>query len=170
MTEPTDVGPSTADQLFRLIRSFGYTTHGQTAEIVDAIVAKWGTPPAVAGDMPAWQQGFLTTMNQDPYPALGGWFVQFWEGADVAARVYGNDAETLRRRCATITTPQPTQAQAGAVPLTDGQVESLLYKYGYDPDDEHMVAMLKEAHGIQGGQHGTERGWDAARSQAKEGA
>ena len=48
MTEPTDVGPSTADQLFRLIRSFGYTTHRQTAEIVDAIVAKWGTPLPVA--------------------------------------------------------------------------------------------------------------------------
>ena len=47
-------------------------------------------------------------------------------------------------------------AQAGAVPLTDGQVESLLYKYGYDPDDEHMAAMLKEANGIKGGQHGIE--------------
>lgn len=53
-------------------------------------------------------------------------------------------------------TPQPTQPQAGAVPLTDEQIESLLYKYGYDPDDEHMAAMLKEANGIKGGQHGTE--------------
>lgn len=53
-------------------------------------------------------------------------------------------------------TPQATKAQAGAVPLTDGQVESLLYKYGYDPDDEHMAAMLKEANGIKGGQHGAE--------------
>ena len=48
--------------------------------------------------------------------------------------------------------PQPTQAHAGAVPLTGEQVESLLWKYGYDPDDEHMAAMLKEAHGIKGGQ------------------
>ena len=53
-------------------------------------------------------------------------------------------------------TPQPAQAQAGAVPLTEGQIESLLYKYGYDPDDEHMAAMLKEANGIKGGQHGAE--------------
>ena len=52
--------------------------------------------------------------------------------------------------------PQPTHAQAGAVPLTDEQTESLLWKYGYDPDDEHMAAMLKEVHGIKGGQHGTE--------------
>ena len=55
MTEPTDAGPSTADQLFRLIRSFGYTTRGQTDEIVDAIVAKWGTPQpthAQAGAVP----------------------------------------------------------------------------------------------------------------------
>lgn len=53
-------------------------------------------------------------------------------------------------------TPPPTQAQAGAVPLTDEQIESLLWKYGYDPDDEHMAAMLKEVHGIKGGQHGTD--------------
>ena len=49
-----------------------------------------------------------------------------------------------------------TQAQAGTVPLTDEQVESLLYKYGYDADDEHMAAMLKEANSIKGGQHGAE--------------
>ena len=40
--------------------------------------------------------------------------------------------------------------RCGAVPLTEGQIESLLYKYGYDPDDEYMAAMLKEVHSING--------------------
>ena len=102
MTEPTDVGPSTADQLFRLIRSFGYTTHGQTAEIVDAIVAKWGTPPAVAGEPVAWL---------DP-----------WTGAKVTTDydAYGKHGIPL------YTAPQPTQAQAGAVPLTDEQIDDYI--------------------------------------------
>ena len=71
MSEPTDVGPSTADQLFRLIRSFGYTTHGQTAEIVDAIVAKWGTPPAVAGEPVAWLDPWTGTKVTTDYDAYG---------------------------------------------------------------------------------------------------
>lgn len=37
---------------------------------------------------------------------------------------------------------------SGAVPLTARQIDSLLWKYGYDPDDEHMAEMLKEARGI----------------------
>lgn len=82
-----------------------------------AVLAKWGTPPAVAGEQVAWQQGSLTTMNQDPYPALGKWFVQFWEGDDVAARVYGNDAETLQRRCTAIATTQPAPQQEAQEPV-----------------------------------------------------
>ena len=102
MTEPADVGPSTADQLFRLIRSFWYTTHGQTAEIVDAIVAKWGTPPAVAGEPVAWL---------DP-----------WTGAKVTTDydAYGKHGIPL------YTAPQPAQAQAGAVPLTDEQIDDYI--------------------------------------------
>lgn len=50
-----------------------------------------------------WKQGSLVTLNQDPYPSLGEWFVQFWERGDVAARVYGNDRETLNRRCELLT-------------------------------------------------------------------
>ncbi|MFN4121311.1 hypothetical protein [Acidovorax sp.] len=125
-----------------------------------AVLAKWGTPPAVAGEPVAWQQGSLTTLNQDPYPALGKWFVQFWEGDDVAARVYGSDAETLRRRCAAITTPQPTQAQAGAVPLThDEALDAFCHTPGIHQFVQAFVAGVRFAeqhHGIKGGQHGAE--------------
>lgn len=64
----------------------------------------------------AWKQGNLVTFNEDPYPALGGLFVQFWDGEEVAARVYANDLETLRQRCAKINTAPP---QRTMVPLTE---------------------------------------------------
>lgn len=137
-----------------------------------AVLAKWGTPPAVVGEPVAWRQGSLTTVNQDPYPSLGDWFVQFWEGDDVAARVYGNDMETLRRRCAVVA----TQAQAAAVPLTDREIELIdgMIKVQLDHAsrcdaianrsmadkqkgwDMERVALLQKikAHGIKGGQHG----------------
>ena len=49
-------------------------------------------------------------------------------------------------------TPQPVVQE----PLTQGQIESLLWTHGYDPDDDRMVAILQAAHGIKGGQHGAE--------------
>ena len=95
-------------------------------------IAKWGTPPAVAGEPVAELSVDRFTTQLLALPA----------SHDV--RPYG-----LHKL---YTAPQPAQAQAGAVPLTEGQIESLLYKYGYDPDDEHMAAMLKEANGIKGDQ------------------
>lgn len=41
-------------------------------------------------------------------------------------------------------TPQPVVQE----PLTQGQIESLLWTYGYDPDDDRMVAILQAARGI----------------------
>ena len=41
-------------------------------------------------------------------------------------------------------TPQPVVQE----PLTQGQIESLLLTYGYDPDDDRMVAILQAARGI----------------------
>ena len=114
MTEPTDA------ELWQVLQQ----RPGIFKDPIDfarAVLAKFGAPPAVAGEPVGWRQGSLTTVNRDPYPALGDWFVQFWEGGDVAARVYGNDMETLRRRCAVIAAPQPTQAQAGAREMGQGE-------------------------------------------------
>lgn len=72
----------------------------------------------VVGEPVAWKQGSLVTVNQDPYPSLGGLFAQFWDGEEVAARVYANDHETLRTRCAVLATaPAPQEAQADSTPL-----------------------------------------------------
>ena len=70
----------------------------------------------------AWKQGNLVTFNEDPYPALGGLFVQFWDGEEVAARVYANDLETLRQRCAKVNTAPP---QRKLVPLTEAEIEHI---------------------------------------------
>lgn len=60
-------------------------------------------------------------------------------------------------------TPQPTQAQAGAVPLTDKQARELVELESWGPDAISLNAQLlrtirrtEAAHGIQGGQHGAE--------------
>lgn len=66
-------------------------------------------------------------------------------------------AEEWNRR-----TPQPTQPQAGAVPLTDEQIEALpLWKrfVGLWPETRReIVRIIESAHGIgiKGGQHGAE--------------
>ena len=48
------------------------------------------------------------------------------------------------------TAPQPV----GRVPLTHAQAKALVLKYGNDP--LHLVYQVEVAHGIKGGQHGTE--------------
>ncbi len=62
-------------------------------------IAKWGTPPAVAGEPVAW----LST------DCIGERYLCFTKP---------NDSNPARPLVFGDTTPQPTQAQAGAVPLT----------------------------------------------------
>ena len=56
-------------------------------------------------------------------------------------------------------TPQPTQAQAGAVPLTDEQIVGVLHSIPINASPSHHIAFaraIEQAHGIKGGPHGTE--------------
>ena len=99
MTEPTD------DELLALIEKHLGLKPRRDDTVIDPrtgrfhdvqryrdlkadILAKWGTPPAGAGE------------HKPGCPALGG---------------YGHGVG----ECCCGTTPQPTMAQAGAVPLTD---------------------------------------------------
>ena len=55
------------------------------------------------------------------------------------------------------TTPQPTQAQSGAVPLTVDEVEQLIAQWSYELHGDrarYLVRMTEQHHGIKGGQHG----------------
>lgn len=77
-----------------------YTEQGWKEHI--AANAALSTALAVHAEPVAWKQGNLVTFNEDPCPVLGGLFVQFWDGEEVAARVYANDLKALRQRCAKV--------------------------------------------------------------------
>lgn len=52
--------------------------------------------------------------------------------------------------------PQPTQAQAGAVPLTDEWIRSMCKEPWIFESAKQWVRITEAAHGIKGGQHGTD--------------
>lgn len=134
-----------------------------------AVLTKWGTPPAVAGE-PAFdvRVGALPTMTQDEYPGLGDWWVQLRLGPDfdqVLARVYGASPDEARWRAFTIAARlgAATQAQAGAVPLTDEQLAEIMREtWGCASiAPRHAIGFaraIERAHGIgiKGGQHGAD--------------
>jgi len=95
-----------------------------------AVLAKWGTPPAVAGEPVAWLDPWTGTKVTTDYDAYGKHGVPLY------------------------TAPQPAQAQAGAVPMSHEAAKALVRKYGKDP--LHLVLQVERHHGIKGGQHGTE--------------
>lgn len=95
-----------------------------------AVLAKWGTPPAVAGEPVAWLDPWTGTKVTTDYDAYGKHGIPLY------------------------TAPQPAQAQAGAVPMSHEAAKALVRKYGNDP--LHLVLQVERHHGIKGGQHGTE--------------
>lgn len=95
----------------------------------------------------------------------------------VSVNKQGDITRTMKRKdkwtnIPLYTTPQPTQAQAGAVPLTDEQIdaaakklaECMEYPWEFMPEPgrknmrKHAQAVLETAHGIgiKGGQHGAD--------------
>lgn len=82
-----------------------------------------------------------------------------------------HNSETVRANLEAVrATSQPTQAQAGAVPLTDEQItaaakklaECMEYPWEFMPEPgrenmrKHAQAVIAAANGIKGGQHGAE--------------
>ena len=120
MTEPTDkeLEDFAVEEQFLL-----FCDVDEFTQIARAVLAKWGTPPAVAERLEVTE-------------------------AECEAAVLELEIEDLH------TTPQPTQAQAGAVPMSHKDAKALVLKYGIDP--LHLVLQVERHHGITGGQHGTE--------------
>ena len=100
-------------------------------EFARAILAKWGSPVVAV-------EPCVICGSGEPYTGTCG----------------SNDPRAL---CKSITTPQPTQAQAGAVPLTDEQIGSMACVYGLTnievPALQWLVREVEYLHGIKGGQH-----------------
>ena len=96
----------------------------------------------------AWKQGNLVTFNEDPCPVLGGLFVQFWDGEEVAARVYANDFKALRQRCAKVNTAPP---QRKLVPLTAQELDGVIERHvgGSEITDDMYTSMEQFARAIE---------------------
>ena len=97
-----------------------------------ALLAKWGTPPAVAGEPVAWLSPWRADQVTTDYDAYGEHGIPLY------------------------TTPQPAQPQAGAVPLTDEQIDALDLPPSGTATVRDLVRIIEAAHGIgiKGGQHG----------------
>ena len=110
-----------------------------------AVLEKWGNP-AVAGEQVGWM------WQHDETGRTG--FVDCWQ----VENGWQDGNPRLRLISKLYATPQPTQAQAGAVPLTDEQIEALpLWKrfVGLWPETRReIVRTIERHHGIKGGQHG----------------
>ena len=92
----------------------------------------------------------------------GGKYTDKWESSRVADynRGWNDYRKESHKKLKELTTPQPTQAQAGAVPLTDEQIQEAIL-----PINPHgmgyflrIARAIERAHGIgiKGGLHGAE--------------
>lgn len=143
-----------------------------TIEIARAVLAKWGTPPAVAERLEVTEAECeaavleleIEDLHTTPQPTQaqaepksGAKSFQTYGEANAYSKGYYAGKKAA------------TQAQARAVPLTDEQVEVLIttrhFRKGYElkASDRTCLAWYRlglrdgeRAHGITGGQHGTE--------------
>lgn len=162
MTEPTDA------EIIALADETRTAEGGANGYILPisfarAVLAKWGTPPAVAGEPVAWEYCWKDT---SPFSVTSG---QWTEWRRVEARSRLSTAEDAVREFQQYiadglhyelrplyTTPQPTQSQAGAVPLTDGQIRAMCKESWVFETAKQWVRITEQHHGITGGQHGAE--------------
>ena len=122
-----------------------------------AVLAKWGTPPAVDGE----PIGYLYCGGSYG-DELADWeIVADQHQCDKLNEHHGSLGKEAKLPL--YTTPQPTQAQAGAVPLTDEQLAEMMREtWGCASiAPRHAIGFaraIEAAHGIgiKGGQHGTE--------------
>ena len=145
MTEPTDA--EIWQMWMPMVRRMGVA---DPVEFARAVLAKWGTP-AVAGEPVAWVDERAI-----------GWLANSRSGAATITTTLGRQ-KSFERPMPLHTTPQPAQAQAGAVPLTDDQLAEMMRETWGCASIAPRHAMkfaraIEAAHGIgiKGGQHGAE--------------
>ena len=92
----------------------------------------------------AWKQGNLVTFNEDPCPVLGGLFVQFWDGEEVAARVYANDLKALRQRCAKVNTAPPNQEPVAWMYKAEPWFDGHSWHETYETTTDKTLAYFKD--------------------------
>ena len=170
MTEPTDA------ELIALLGDRQFSTIGAVREAL----RRWGTPPAVAQEpcptcIALARTVMLDQVSFDRKPDCYGIRqitddegIEEWEdirtSPDVAREEANDMMATGRGEIYEVvplwTTPQPAQAQAGAVPLTNARLQDISLNYS-DSEDECTGfrdgwRAAEKHHGIKGGQHGAE--------------
>ena len=144
--------PKEIDDLVYELRQAG---KDDTYSLASAVLAKWGSP-AGAGE----PFGYFHQLLNHEGKGNGVWLGAAERKVVEQAHTPGEMSEEI---VALYTTPQPTQAQAGAVPLTPERVKEIVRGAGYDqcgiPDTERAAFINglrhgERAHGIKGGQHG----------------
>ena len=127
-----------------------------------AVLAKWGSPvvavepqPSTEGPPEVWLQlhgDCAEPELSEPVDYTAGDVTWCWHS------IHDSDVRYVRADLAT--TPQPTQAQAGAVPLTAEQAQDLIDLESWGPEAISLNAQLlrtirrtETAHGLKGGQH-----------------
>ena len=110
-----------------------------------AVLAKWGQP-VVAGDVDRADAVNLARNALTQYDCA------------ITKKGVRVLAEAVLSMDSALTTPQPTQPQAGAEPLTGGQIKGLIEDGVFFGNCKEIVRAIEAAHGItqKGGQHGTE--------------
>ena len=138
MTEPTDAElvAFAVEEEFLL-----FCSDEEFLQIARAVLAKWGSP-VVAGEPYAYAVYFPDQPCEELVHDL-----------DDLTEALTNREHAITKLYAT---PQPTQAQAGAVPLTDEQIKDEASHHGFMGSTELLVKFVRgieAAHGIKGGQH-----------------
>ena len=149
--------PKELENLF--VEETGFATDDFPAAIFDfarAVLAKWGSP-VVAGDVDRADAVNLARNALTQYDCA------------ITKKGVRVLAEAVLSMDSALTTPQPTHAQAGAVPLTDEQIKALMQAHrtamlmtckARVPECGEFAAIaqdldwLCESFGIKGGQHG----------------
>ncbi|MFY9460415.1 MAG: Lar family restriction alleviation protein [Aquabacterium commune] len=138
-----------------------------------AVLAKWGTP-AGAGEPVAklwlWKNfvggkpEYWAFDNPFPCVSAGGDPLTLGEPCgwallkpSVNGRPQRSEQEVTNTVYRLHATPQPTQAQAGAVPLAVDEVEQLIAQWSYELHGDrarYLVRMTEQHHGIKGKETG----------------
>lgn len=190
MTDTQPMAPTDAEIVaFAVENGMRVRTGSGAVKFARAVLAKWGTQPVVpvwipASAPPKEEDGEVLVRMADGRCEIA--WATYWHGSSNAfAQWTFRDPDEdeqpvewmhISKHCAT--TPQPTQAQAVAVPLTDREIELIDGMIQVQLDhagrcdaianrsmadkqkgwDMERVALLQKfkAHGTKGGQHGTE--------------
>lgn len=137
-TQPTDAEIDAVTLEVLGYAALDKNTNETARMIARAVLAKWGQP-ALAGELVAWEAtvpGYIKYVTQSRYERFSA----------IAKGGY------KPFKCSNCTTSQPTQVQAGAVPLTLEQIAE-----GFAKRSRHIgmfmggVRFAEQHHGIKGG-------------------